>query len=142
MFKKLQRRMMPPRGAVPARLTGRPMPPAAPAPQLINNRNPLPAGYDASKYTAAGKSFYGMKEGGEVPKPVVPSNKGGPNRRRGPRNVPNKPDMGQKMREAYENFQRSPESDSPGFKKGGKVSSASKRADGCAMKGKTKGKFV
>lgn len=26
--------------------------------------------------------------------------------------------------------------------KGGKVSSASKRADGCATKGKTKGKFV
>lgn len=30
----------------------------------------------------------------------------------------------------------------PGMKKGGSVSSASKRADGCAMKGKTKGKFV
>ena len=28
------------------------------------------------------------------------------------------------------------------FKKGGKVSSASKRADGCAIKGKTKGKMV
>jgi hypothetical protein len=33
---------------------------------------------------------------------------------------------------------------SPGMKKGGKVksSSASKRADGCAIKGKTKGRFV
>lgn len=30
----------------------------------------------------------------------------------------------------------------PGMKKGGKVSSASKRADGCAKKGKTRGKFV
>jgi len=30
----------------------------------------------------------------------------------------------------------------PGMKKGGSVSSASKRADGCAVKGKTKGKFV
>jgi len=30
----------------------------------------------------------------------------------------------------------------PGMKKGGKVSSASKRADGCAVKGKTKGKMV
>lgn len=30
----------------------------------------------------------------------------------------------------------------PYFKKGGKVSSASKRADGCAVKGKTKGKMV
>lgn len=28
------------------------------------------------------------------------------------------------------------------YKKGGKVSSASKRADGCAIKGKTKGRFV
>jgi len=30
----------------------------------------------------------------------------------------------------------------PGMKKGGKVSSASKRADGCAVKGKTKGRIV
>ena len=29
-----------------------------------------------------------------------------------------------------------------GFKKGGSVSSASKRADGCAMKGKTRGKII
>jgi len=29
-----------------------------------------------------------------------------------------------------------------GFAKGGKVSSASKRADGCAIKGKTKGRMV
>jgi hypothetical protein len=29
-----------------------------------------------------------------------------------------------------------------GMKKGGSVSSASKRADGCATKGKTKGRFV
>jgi len=29
-----------------------------------------------------------------------------------------------------------------GMKSGGKVSSASKRADGCAIKGKTKGKMV
>lgn len=28
------------------------------------------------------------------------------------------------------------------YKKGGNVSTASKRADGCAIKGKTKGKFV
>ena len=31
---------------------------------------------------------------------------------------------------------------SPYFKKGGMVSSASKRADGCAIKGKTKGRMV
>jgi len=29
-----------------------------------------------------------------------------------------------------------------GYKKGGKVGSASKRADGCAMRGKTKGRIV
>ena len=29
-----------------------------------------------------------------------------------------------------------------GMKKGGSVSSASKRADGCAMKGRTKGKMI
>ena len=29
-----------------------------------------------------------------------------------------------------------------GYKKGGKVSSASSRADGCAIKGKTRGRFV
>ena len=29
-----------------------------------------------------------------------------------------------------------------GMKKGGKVSSASKRADGCAMRGKTRGRIV
>lgn len=32
--------------------------------------------------------------------------------------------------------------DELGFKKGGSVGSASKRADGCAVKGKTKGKMV
>ena len=32
--------------------------------------------------------------------------------------------------------------DSNGMKKGGSVSSASKRADGCAMRGKTKGRMV
>jgi hypothetical protein len=34
------------------------------------------------------------------------------------------------------------EARSAGMKKGGKVSSASKRADGCAVKGKTKGRIV
>ena len=54
-------------------------------------------------------------------------------------------DMAKKMREAYENFQKSPEADTIGLKKGGKVksrSSASKRADGIAVKGKTRGKMV
>ena len=34
------------------------------------------------------------------------------------------------------------EYDDAGYKKGGKVSSASKRADGCAIKGKTRGRMV
>ena len=32
--------------------------------------------------------------------------------------------------------------DKPMYKSGGSVSSASKRADGCAVKGKTRGKMV
>jgi hypothetical protein len=45
-------------------------------------------------------------------------------------------DMDRKMQNAYTR--------ATGIKlaKGGSVSSASKRADGCAMKGKTRGKFV
>ena len=56
-------------------------------------------------------------------------------------------DMAKKMREAYENFQKSPEADTIGMKKGGKVKkmrsggSASSRADGIAVKGKTRGKM-
>lgn len=37
---------------------------------------------------------------------------------------------------------RSYDEEKSGMKKGGKVSSASKRADGCAVKGKTKGRMV
>lgn len=52
-------------------------------------------------------------------------------------------EMDRRIREGYGRFGRSPESDSPGYKKGGKVkSSASRRADGIAHKGKTKGKMV
>lgn len=40
------------------------------------------------------------------------------------------------MRDAYERAKRKP------FAKGGSVSSASSRADGCAQSGKTRGKFV
>ena len=50
--------------------------------------------------------------------------------------------MAKKMREAYENFQKSPEADTIGMKKGGSVSSASKRADGIAQRGKTRGKYI
>lgn len=37
---------------------------------------------------------------------------------------------------------RTEEDEAYGMKKGGKVSSASKRGDGCAIKGKTKGRMV
>jgi len=46
-------------------------------------------------------------------------------------------DKDRQMREAAERAKRQPM-----FKRGGSVSSASKRADGCATKGKTRGKFV
>ena len=46
-------------------------------------------------------------------------------------------DKDRQMREAAERAKRQPM-----FKRGGSVSSASKRADGCVTKGKTRGKFV
>ena len=60
-------------------------------------------------------------------------------------------EMDRAMRRGAERFRGSSEDTSPGYKKGGKVKkmakggsvgSASKRADGCAVKGKTRGKFV
>jgi hypothetical protein len=60
-------------------------------------------------------------------------------------------DMAKKMREAYENFQKSPEADTIGMKRGGKIkkmakggmaASVSRRADGIAKKGKTRCKMV
>jgi hypothetical protein len=44
----------------------------------------------------------------------------------------------QQLREARDEMQR----ETRGMKSGGKVKSASSRADGCAIRGKTKGKFV
>jgi hypothetical protein len=53
-------------------------------------------------------------------------------------------DREEKKRREMEEAQagRAPSVPTPGMKKGGKVSSASKRADGCAIKGKTRGKMV
>jgi len=51
----------------------------------------------------------------------------------------------QQMRQAargYQRAQRTGQEFAPNFKKGGKVSSASKRGDGIAQKGKTKGRMV
>ncbi len=44
--------------------------------------------------------------------------------------------------EAGEGMKRGGRAKAKKYAKGGKVSSASKRADGCATKGKTKGRFV
>lgn len=41
-----------------------------------------------------------------------------------------------------EKFAPGVDPDQKGYRRGGSVSSASKRADGCAVKGKTRGKFV
>jgi hypothetical protein len=50
---------------------------------------------------------------------------------------------GMKMRESVPEKAREGEAyQNAGYKSGGKVSSASKRADGCAVKGKTRGKIV
>jgi hypothetical protein len=45
-------------------------------------------------------------------------------------------------RESDDEYRREKKGKSGGMKKGGMVSSASKRADGCAKKGKTKGRMV
>lgn len=50
---------------------------------------------------------------------------------------------GMKMRESVPERAREGEAyQNAGYKAGGKVSSASKRADGCATKGKTRGRIV
>ena len=50
---------------------------------------------------------------------------------------------GMKMRESVSEKAREGEAyQNAGYKSGGKVGSASKRADGCAIKGKTKGRIV
>ncbi len=48
-------------------------------------------------------------------------------------------DEEKKLQEQYEEQDKQ---EGRGMKKGGKVSSASKRADGCAQRGKTRGKIV
>jgi hypothetical protein len=48
----------------------------------------------------------------------------------------------QEAEKSQKQYEAQDKQEGPGMKKGGKVSSASKRADGCATKGKTKGRFV
>jgi hypothetical protein len=50
-------------------------------------------------------------------------------------------EMDKKMKEAAERFKKSPENDSPGYKKGGNVKKYA-RGGGVESKGKTKGRFV
>jgi hypothetical protein len=50
--------------------------------------------------------------------------------------------VGNVMAEDIEDRDEEKKRQQAGMKKGGKVSSASKRADGCAVRGKTKGKMV
>ena len=51
--------------------------------------------------------------------------------------------LGRKKEEAAPKYTYDPNSQQyTAMKKGGKVSSASSRADGCAVKGKTKGRMV
>ena len=47
-----------------------------------------------------------------------------------------------KEKKAYDEYDKTRLKEQGSFKKGGKVSSASKRADGCAIRGKTRGKMV
>ena len=93
-----------------------------------------------------------MAEGGSAVKPL-PKGPQGPRRYPGQNEAARKrremeqalkdKEMSDKMNKAYERFERSSESDSPGYKKGGSVkSSASRRADGIAQRGKTRGKMV
>lgn len=56
-------------------------------------------------------------------------------------------EMDKKMREAAERFKASSESDSPGYKRGGKVKKYAKggsvtRGDGCVSKGHTRGRKI
>ena len=93
-----------------------------------------------------------MAEGGSAVKPL-PKGPQGPRRYPGQNEAARKrremeqalkdKEMSDKMNEAYERFEGSSESDSPGYKKGGSVkSSASRRADGIAQRGKTRGKMI
>ena len=50
--------------------------------------------------------------------------------------------LGGSMEESPGNKGEAQQKANQGMKKGGMVSSASKRADGCAIRGKTKGKMV
>jgi hypothetical protein len=51
-------------------------------------------------------------------------------------------ETGKRIRPSPEERRRAAMSELDGMKKGGKVSSASKRADGCAVRGKTRGRIV
>ncbi len=54
------------------------------------------------------------------------------------KSAPERKEMAQRAKERFESVDPSEEA----YKKGGKVGSASKRADGCCVRGKTRGKII
>jgi hypothetical protein len=58
------------------------------------------------------------------------------------KNMPGEPDMGPSVKKGIEEgLTKGMGGKALGMKKGGKIGSASKRADGCCTKGKTKGRI-
>lgn len=95
----------------------------------------------AKEFTFKGKKFHTRTADEEkqpeaqyvgAEKPVFGENK--------PRRTPS--DISEVTRPGTRVTYDNPDADMPTFAKGGKVGSASKRADGCAQRGKTRGKVL
>jgi hypothetical protein len=109
---------------------------------------PLPLGFPALAAGMAGSAAYGIKRVAEAEEK---QKNAGKNKReadaemkresRGIAKPANFDAMEESKRDAQDARDRKKISDM-GYKSGGKVSSASSRADGCATKGKTKGKMI
>jgi hypothetical protein len=96
---------------------------------------------DFSEMTSRGPNMGKVNKARRMPVPMKEGEYGNVNREGNPEAIG--PDMGkvnkpevEKEMDLQDKARRS-----MGFKKGGKVGSASRRADGCAMRGKTKGKI-
>jgi hypothetical protein len=109
---------------------------------------PLPLGFPALAAGMMGSGLYGIKRVAEVEEK---KKNAGKNKReadaeikresRGIEKPANFDATQESIQDAKDAKDRKKISDM-GYASGGKVSSASKRADGCATKGKTRGKFV
>jgi len=109
---------------------------------------PLPLGFPALAAGMTGSALYGIKRLAESDEKKKNGDK---NKReadaeikRESRGIPkpaNFDAMQESIQDAKDAADRKKISDM-GYKKGGSVSSASKRADGCCIKGKTRGKMV